>query len=987
MMVMTISYYSYSATRTVCDTCGYTSETAPSNVYSSLTAGDTILFKGNSNGAAAKYTYTGDRTNSVPRITLKSVLHDTLLARSASAIFNPQSDSVTIDGFVFLHDGAASPSYAIRGLEYYTPGAFTIINNKFIDNTASKGGIYFDRYSYAANKRSLVRKNVFIGGPSVSSTKYADIDSNIFVGASTGGTLNDTTHYSWNISIGMGSDMNLCGDSIVQEYNWYDSSSGEHIGWDDCSDQSRYSNNNIFRYNHVLHSNHNDMLLDGVMGLKCYNNIYSGMGTGQTYSLYWHNTSLYDSSYNCQFYNNSFLNGYHGGVIFSASAHLSNAISFTNHLYFTQNGGDMVMADCNRDTVSRFAVNMDSATLWGSSGFANVTSVTDMYYSIDRTWYTDTSNFGFYNHNPAITYTANSHPGSNWHLVDRIGIDSATTTGYRVRDSISWALRSPNTVYDWWGSTPNSYYQGDSARVKLYDSSSAATWTLRDSFPHGASLAPAGTVAILHRTGAAAAVKYKIKTVTVTNTHSGSLIDTISLSTDTITTSSSPVGRAHYVDTMYNPGTNWSASTDTSHPVTWRCGMDSAKAGDTVYFRGRVFDVDTNPPDPSNGKLSCLMPKVSGKVDSQIVFMSYGLETPILRGLVKPGEIACRVIGVLDKSYITIDGFSCQADSGKKTAAINIWSDTPQHGNVVKNCIINGGTTVNTWSDNLEGLRIEKQVGLLAKNCTIFNFNETDNNHNTSAIKMYDNDSCTIRNLKVYNCSNGLYAKRSNSHCVFKYNFVRNCYLAGLEDSYLTNYSNGNKWHDNVIINCDDWLQWPTTESGIHDSLQIYNNTIYGTAARIAWYVGRIKIYNNILSSSSGTTSLMNFCGSSPDTMILEECDHNNYNGASLTFGIYQNEPSEGGPRRASYASLASWKASTNLNGGGNPDDNSISSNPLFVNTSGTMDSVGDFRLAVNSPCKGTGRLNVDMGANIDSIIGSSSPSGVSYKCAITIVR
>lgn len=56
------------------------------------------------------------------------------------------------------------------------------------------------------------------------------------------------------------------------------------------------------------------------------------------------------------------------------------------------------------------------------------------------------------------------------------------------------------------------------------------------------------------------------------------------------------------------------------------------------------------------------------------------------------------------------------------------------------------------------------------------------------------------------------------------------------------------------------------------------------------------------------------------------------------------------------------------MTNGGNPGGGSLASNPYFLNESGTMSVLNDFRLAPNSPCLGAGRNGVDMGANIDYV-------------------
>ena len=78
---------------------------------------------------------------------------------------------------------------------------------------------------------------------------------------------------------------------------------------------------------------------------------------------------------------------------------------------------------------------------------------------------------------------------------------------------------------------------------------------------------------------------------------------------------------------------------------------------------------------------------------------------------------------------------------------------------------------------------------------------------------------------------------------------------------------------------------------------------------------------------------------------------------------------------RGRYTSLAAWQASTWLlantddyASGSHPGGGDLVSNPQFVNASGTLTQLADFSLKSTSPCRGSGRNGVDMGADITKV-------------------
>ena len=261
---------------------------------------------------------------------------------------------------------------------------------------------------------------------------------------------------------------------------------------------------------------------------------------------------------------------------------------------------------------------------------------------------------------------------------------------------------------------------------------------------------------------------------------------------------------------------------------------------------------------------------------------------------------------------------------------------------------------------NYEGVRVEGSSYIVISKCSIHGYIETSNNHNTGGFKSYSGDHVTIEYCNIYNCTSAIYPKTNTSNLIVRYNYIHHNYLA----FYITIDAGGNNSdvsvYDNLITNCTYSLDKGTGGTS-WSGFSYYNNTIYNCGLGIGYYnTPDMKIYNNIIQATphqlTGTEC----------SAILAECDHNQFGTSSLSI-IMRNYCGT----QAAYTSLASWQSSGELDGGGNPGEGSLASDPKFVNSSGNMNQPCDFRLASGSPCKGAGRGGVDMGADIPLILGN----------------
>jgi|WetSurMetagenome_2_1015567.scaffolds.fasta_scaffold00113_31 hypothetical protein len=429
----------------------------------------------------------------------------------------------------------------------------------------------------------------------------------------------------------------------------------------------------------------------------------------------------------------------------------------------------------------------------------------------------------------------------------------------------------------------------------------------------------------------------------------------------------------HYVSPS---GTaTWATASNISTPTSVQIAFNNAAAGNVVCFRGGTYNVPAK--DFGDTYRGYYEPANSGTASQPITFQAYTGETPLFNGVAGgTGDVSdfATILGTNDKNYIVFDGFSLQADSGAKMARMII------HGNLsrstyitVKNFIINGGTTVLTSTDNREGIRIEAADYITISKNKIYNFRQTTDWHNTSAIKMYHDTNITIENNEIYNCSAGIYYKSDVATAVTRYNYVHDCYLGIFTDAWSTGYNMDNhSYYHNVVANCSYiGIQLYAEDGGTLNNVSVYNNTIYNSSSAGDLYGIFIGANTSYAASNSMTVHSNIIQGTAYKLTFamgaIAECQNNQY-GSLGSFNVRTNY----GGGAVTFTSLANWHSSTNVSGGVHPEGastlNGLASNPLFVNASGYMNKLSDFALQSSSPCVGTGKNGVNMGANISNV-------------------
>ena len=446
----------------------------------------------------------------------------------------------------------------------------------------------------------------------------------------------------------------------------------------------------------------------------------------------------------------------------------------------------------------------------------------------------------------------------------------------------------------------------------------------------------------------------------------------------------------HFVSPMGSA--SWAQSSSIASPCSTAVAFTNAQAGDTVYFRGGTYRTQKrNFGDSYSGYYN---PANSGTSSSYIVFMAYPSEFPLFSGLAGGSgdqtsastNIYATIFGTKNKSYLVFDGFSFEADTGKKMARMIIGIDhtdetTPQGHCIIKNCVFQGGTTANNSVDNNEGLRIEGNNYITVSSCRFTHYKMSTDDHNTSAIKTYWDTLCTINNCEFDSSTIGVYIKEANPKVMVYNCFFKGNYEAFLISSEIMNRSESDslKFYNNILINSSyigfEW-EGAGSDSGTHgNDYLIYNNTFYGNTQNVLLGFtssGRgASFYNNISCGATGTYNLVTDDYNATWQNRIKQADHNEWGTPFMTIRIGDNG------RDINYSTLVSWQASGQLEnpfdaGCGsskNPGCGDLASDPQFINGSGNFSQPGDFALAPNSPCKHAGRNGIDdIGANADSV-------------------
>jgi hypothetical protein len=392
----------------------------------------------------------------------------------------------------------------------------------------------------------------------------------------------------------------------------------------------------------------------------------------------------------------------------------------------------------------------------------------------------------------------------------------------------------------------------------------------------------------------------------------------------------------------------WSDCQSRAAPCSPKSAMGRAMAGDTVVFLEGVYRVGARPSDVGGYEHSALEPSSSGSAVAPIVFKSEKRLLAVLDGSNNAGEIEANVIGVNGKTWIVLDGFKVLAHRIEDGAPLHAKISVRNASNViVRNCDVSGAVANTAHTYNIEGVRVEDSSAIEVSNCYIHGFRHSAGDHNVSGYKSYNASQSKVLNCTFFDNTAAIYDKEQGNGNLYAYNFIDYCDTGFLFQSSI--YPNGNHViRNNVILDAGTALEKSYGDTNVADNYTVFNNTIYNSPRGVVFADGdNWQFWNNIVVGAA-TRSVT---GVGPKG-VLWYSDYNDYfNGQVFIKQRYTTT-------ERTYASLSSLKISGALYDGGNPDINSITADPKFVDVARK-----DFRLDLNSPCIGRGRDGMDMGA------------------------
>jgi hypothetical protein len=430
----------------------------------------------------------------------------------------------------------------------------------------------------------------------------------------------------------------------------------------------------------------------------------------------------------------------------------------------------------------------------------------------------------------------------------------------------------------------------------------------------------------------------------------------------------------------------YNAATNINTPCTIECAMINAVAGDVVGFRGGTYLHDGVEPPSYQG---VYQPTNSGIAGSPIIFAAYTGETPnvsITSGLTNQWALATNA-----RNYITWDGFTTST-TNNRISGMFIGGQTFNTGCIAKNntCVFPDTTVQVTINDNADICRMERTIDSKFINNRVGGGNWIGFSDNYGCLKLYRNSGLEVAYNEFFGMPGvGIVAKSVLDNSEVHHNFVHDCGQGFRINIYLSQLHPNNIVHNNLLVNLDrsalDWQSDSDSEPANATNQIVYNNTMYTAAVSGMVGMGQcvlFKFYNNVMQYPNATSD--GKWNAKHTQSSVDEMDHNQF--GTGVFIVEINRYTAGKIR--GYNQLASWKTSTpdygsgpplvggelSGGGGGDPGVGSLASDPQFLNGSGTLSDLEDFRFAPGSPCIGAGRAGVDMGCDIDAILNNLGP-------------
>jgi hypothetical protein len=432
-----------------------------------------------------------------------------------------------------------------------------------------------------------------------------------------------------------------------------------------------------------------------------------------------------------------------------------------------------------------------------------------------------------------------------------------------------------------------------------------------------------------------------------------------------------PTGSWYYVD-KDNPSASDSNTGTENQPWehAWY-GSRQLQAGDVLLIKdGYYYDSSFTP--EARRPIVTLANGVGGNSEAdRITIRAHpGSDVTLAAGPVgaQPNTFVYAAAGPYMNDFVTFDGFNIFGQFEF------VASDS---------CSLINSDIFECGSDDRQGqcVGIDQSDSAVVYNNYIHDgtFSKEAGSGNAPGILTYGSRDALIHHNVIDNMLNGgMYIKDYASGFKIYNNLVKNCGGQGIRATPVQNPPASNEpveVHNNIVINNDRGI-----ETSIYGkAAKVYSNTIYNSADAGIYIQksGDQEWFNNIIYNINGRV-LAGIEDEASTLPQIDYLDHNIYFKSTSSGDFYTGN---GWTKVAS--TLSEWRSWLDSQSGcGNGDcslfeDNSIDSNPMFVNA-----AAGNFHLQPGSPAIGSGRSGSDIGAypyGDDCMIIGIEPEG--YVC------
>lgn len=454
----------------------------------------------------------------------------------------------------------------------------------------------------------------------------------------------------------------------------------------------------------------------------------------------------------------------------------------------------------------------------------------------------------------------------------------------------------------------------------------------------------------------------------------------------------------------------WSACTTSGTPCSVATAMSNATAGDVVRFLSGDYFPPNGTSDP---QLPSWYPANDGTAGNYITLISDVRHGAVIHSAANQGVGTNHTgFGCYISDYIIFDGFTI--DSDRETG------DEVKHPFLLDSCrniIVQYMSFPTGWehSDHTNGasIGVYGTSGAWEGSDIIIRYNDvtgptndltpTEAVVNACGIYVFEVNGIEIHNNTVHDANNGICWKTSTQNIEVHHNYLYNINRIAFFPTPEINNPLVFYVHHNVVRNANILMfaEDPPAGGGTYSGLRIWNNTFYNDASHplgVAYVapsgsanvsgiaLGQdagaqtarsVQFYNNIVAVSTTSRGWEINDDVTSDAMLGSPFNYNVYYISSGTLRYIYNG--------TNTTSFTTYQTAINDDG---EEANSSTSNPVFLNGSGNLNQVNDFKLNPStSPFLTNGYGSVERGAfegggcvGAVCSVASGSPGGMDVK-------